>query len=614
MEAVNLQHTVLRKHLTIALSVGTLLYTSQVLAAEDTEFQLDQITVTADRIVQTVGSTPANITVITRAELQAKGARTLTDALAGVSGVMVRSHGGAGEKALPYILGSDRIVVLVDGKRMNLPQGAGYGASVVDLSAFLVSDSIERIEVIRGGASALYGADAVGGVINIITKKGAGATKVITGIAGGNYGGRAYDLSAGGQQGKTSWQVSGMWDASDGQRSNSAYKNNNVTFRLDQEMTTSESLTLAFDHYNSHAGMPGQLPGLLNDYQDIRRNNWSVAYTKNHGAGSRIFRYYDNSHTYSGDDTGAWGGIFRHQNTVRAFEYQDSARLNNANLLTWGGEWRQEKVDSTKEGSPHSGITRALYLQDQVRLNAAATLTVGLRRNDSDIYGAQWLPKLAYLYQANERTSYFANWGKVFRAPNFDDLYSIIPGMGTGNPNLKPENGWTAEAGVKSRLNSANEITLSVFKRELTDAIKWDMVSGEYKPVNIDRLTSTGVNANLVSKLSPAVTLNAGYTYLDSRKQDNNDAGDPRHSFHVGVTAKKGKLTQTLCGIYQDRIGTGSEEVGSHFVVHTNSSYQLDKDTTVFLTVRNRFDRQYEYVKGYPANGRSFLLGIRRTM
>ena len=611
-----MQVNVLRKQVTVALSIGTLLCTSQVLAAEYAEFQLDQITVTADRIIQTVGSTPANVTVITRAELQAKGARNLTDALAGVSGVMVRSHGGAGEKALPYILGSERIVVLVDGKRMNLPQGAGYGASVVDLSSFLINDSIERIEVIRGGASVLYGADAVGGVINIITKKGAGATKVVTGIAGGNYGGRAYDLSAGGQQGKTSWQVSGMRDASDGQRSNSAYKNNNVTFRLDREMTANESLTLTFDHYNSHAGMPGLLPGTPNDYQDIRRNNWSVAYTKNHTAGSRIFRYYDNSQTYSGDDTGAEGGSFRHQNAVRAFEYQDSARLNNANLLTWGGEWRQEKVDSTIEASTlHSGITRAVYLQDQIRLNEAVTLTVGLRRNDSDIYGAQWLPKLAYLYQANERTSYFANWGKVFRAPNFDDLYTYkdygVWGVYTGDPNLKPETGWTAEAGVKSRLNSANEITLSFFKRDLTDAISW---SGVKTPVNIDRLTSTGVNANLVSKLSPAVTLNAGYTYLDSRKQDNNDSGDPRHSFHIGVTAKKGKLTQTLYGIYQDRIGTGSEEVGSHFVVHTNTNYQLDKDTTVFLTVHNRFDRQYEYVKGYPANGRSFLLGIRRTM
>ena len=603
-----MQINVLRKQITVALSIGTLLCTSQGLAAEDAEFQLDQITVTADRIIQTVGSTPANVTVVTRAELQAKGARNLTEALAGVSGVMVKSYGGAGEKAIPSILGSDRVVVLVDGKRMNLPQGNGIGASAVDLNSFLVSDNVERIEVIRGGASVLYGADSVGGVINIITKQGTGATKITTGIASGSYGGRAYDLSTGGQQGKIHWQVSGLQDASDGQRPNSAYKNNNVTFRLDQEMTANESLTLAFDHYDSHAGMPGQLPGTPNDYQDIRRNNWSAAYTKNHGAGSRIFRYYDNSQTYSGYNY----GDFRHQNTVRSFEYQDSARLNNANLVTWGGEWRQEKVDSTNEGTaPHSGITRAVYLQNQVRLNAATSLTLGLRRNDSDIYGAQWLPKMAYLYQPNERTSYFANWGKVFRAPNFDDLYADYGGGYTGNPDLKPETGWTAEAGVKARLNSANEITLSLFKRELTDAISW---SGGTKPVNIDRLTSTGLNANLVSKLSPIVTLNAGYTYLDSRKQDNNDVGDPRHSFHVGVTAKKGKLTQTVYGIYQDRTGTGSEEVGSHFVVHTNTSYQLDKDTTVFLTVHNRFDRQYEYVKGYPANGRSFLLGVRRTM
>lgn len=113
-----------RKRTATLLATAMLISAGQAWAADGPAFQLDQVTVTADRIVQTVGSTPANVTVIDGAELQNKGARTLADALTGVNGVLVRSYGGPGEKAIPYVLGTDRIVVLVDGKRANLPQGS----------------------------------------------------------------------------------------------------------------------------------------------------------------------------------------------------------------------------------------------------------------------------------------------------------------------------------------------------------------------------------------------------------------------------------------------------------------------------------------------------------
>ena len=117
-----MRNKVLQKRILATVAASTMLYASQAWAAEEV-FQLDQVIVTADRVVTKVNDTASNVTVITGEELKNKGARTLADALTGVSGVIVKRYGGGGEKAIPYILGTDRVVVLIDGKRVNLPKG-----------------------------------------------------------------------------------------------------------------------------------------------------------------------------------------------------------------------------------------------------------------------------------------------------------------------------------------------------------------------------------------------------------------------------------------------------------------------------------------------------------
>ncbi|MBP2654568.1 MAG: cirA 6 [Firmicutes bacterium] len=613
-----MKNRLLRKRIMVALVAGTFLWGSQALAAEDatqdTTFQLDQVTITADRITQTVGETPANVTVITEVELKNKGARTLADALTGVSGIVLKTYGGTGQNAYPYIFGTERVVVLMDGKRMNLPQGVSSGAGGIDVNTILLGDNVDHIEVVRGGASTLYGADAVGGVINIITKKGSSAEKTTATVASGNYGARYYELSTGGQEKNTHWQLSGVKNSGDGQRQNSAYEGKNLSLRLDQDLSASESLNFTYDYYDNHAGMPGSLTyPSTTDFSDILRRNWSIGYTKQHTDGNRTFRYYDNDQVYSGDNS----GVFWHHNTVRAFEYQDSARVNDANLLTWGTEWRQDEVESTSESSTlRDRITRAAYLENQYSFNKAAKMTVGLRRDDNSVYGTHWLPQAGYLYQINAKTSYFANWAKVFKAPTFDDLY-YYDGYGymVGNPDLKPESGWTAETGIKTRLSKISELTVSVFKRDISDAIDWVNTSGSiWQPININHYKATGLNANIISKVSPNLTTDCGYTYLDSCDQDGADVGDPRHSIHIGVNLQAGKLNQAVYGLYQDKTGLTTSRVSSHFLINFSTKYTLNSATSLFLTVNNLLDKEYQGVYNYPASRRTVLFGVKQTL
>lgn len=596
----------LRQKIILALAAISIATAGQAWADAPPVFQLDQVTVTADRLPRKVNATPGSVTVITGEQLRLKGARTLTDALHGVPGVHVQCYGGAGQKAIPFILGTDRVVVLQDGRRLNLPQGIGTGAGGIDLNTVLLGDNVEKIEIVRGGASALYGADAVGGVINVITKKGAPSPAALT-LAAGNYGGRHYDFTAADRDGKTSWRLQAAKDLGDGQRPNSAWDSRALSFRLDYDCAPAAAITFTYDYFGNHSGIPGSLKyPSLTDYQDTVRNNWSLGYQ----AGDRLLRYYANNNRYSGDSS----GTFDHRNTVRVLEYQDSSRLDAANLLTWGGEWRRDKVESTAEGNtPHTGITRALYLQNRWTLNRRAELTLGLRRDASSIYGVHLLPKAAFWYQATPATGYYANWGKIFKAPKFDDLYGDDGWGNTGNPDLKPETGWTAEVGVKSRLSPAAEATVAVFRRDLSDAIKWQMDPDfTFHPRNLDRYRADGLNAAVTLALSPATTGDIGYTWLKSRDHKGEPAGDPRHSFQAGISITDGRWTQKITGVYQGESGLKAARVSPRFVVNTHSAFQLDKKTSLFLTVNNLFNRQYQGVRNYPAQERTFLLGVRQ--
>ncbi|MPN48737.1 Vitamin B12 transporter BtuB [bioreactor metagenome] len=155
---------------------------------------------------------------------------------------------------------------------------------------------------------------------------------------------------------------------------------------------------------------------------------------------------------------------------------------------------------------------------------------------------------------------------------------------------------------------------MSIFKRNLNNAIDWKYISGEYHPYNIDNYRATGVNVSLTSKLTSTAASEVGYTYLDSHDQNNKGLGDPRHSFHLGINVHDGKLSQTINAIYQAESGSPGKYVDGRFIVNTNTNYSFTSDTSLFLTINNLFDKAYQSVYDFPANGRTVLLGIKQAL
>jgi len=612
-----------QKTILCALAVSTLLSPTVITyAAEQEEFGFDQVVVTANRVPQTVASTPADVTVVTAQQIAEKGARNLADALEGVPGVVIAKNGGPGEMAVPYILGTDRVVVLMDGKRINIPQGIGSGSGGVNLSTILVGDNIARIEVVRGGNSVLYGADAVGGVINIVTRKGAGMAKTQVDVGGGSNSTSKIGISHQGAENGWHWYVTGTQDNTDGQRPLSDYKGKNSTFRLDKDLSKNETLSMDFDYYSSHAHTPGNTTGTwAPTIEDYLRHDWSIAYSDKHANGEKTIRFYNNQQERTSVIPSYFSQYF-YKNNVRALEYQDSAKVNERNDVTWGGEWRKETVTTADYGMTPSRdrLVNAVYLQDRYKINERTSSIVGMRYDHSDQYGTNWLPKVSIIHTVDKKTSYFVNWDKVFKAPKFDDLYTPFDvRWGGGDPNLKPETGWSAETGIKKQLSKESEMTVSLFKRELNDAIKWVASGNQYNAKNIDHLTDQGATLAFATRISPVLFANASYTYIDSRDQ-NNRQQSPHNTFNLGLNLQQGKFTQNISGRYVDAQYTYNDfsqsfdRTSSYFVWNTTLNYSMTKDQSVYLTVTNLFDKKYQTVKDYPAQERSIFVGIKQSL
>ncbi len=603
-----------KKLLTALVASGILFQSSYtVFAAENMNFQLDQITVTASKFKQSVATTPVAVTVVTAKEIEAKGAKNVGDALQGVPGVNVTKAGGLGGVQKVYINGTDKVVYMVDGKRINLPQGIASGAAGFDVGTLIALENIERIEVVNGGGSALYGADAVGGVINIITKKGSGKVSTSIDTEFGNNNLRTYRIINSGSENGWSWFLSGNKEKTDGQRQNDYFDGKSFSGRVDKELSKTENITFNFDYVGSSKGLPGSLTyPSATDFGNLLRQNWGITYKKKNNNYESIVRYYDNNQTYEGFE---YYEEFNHSNKVRALEIDTNIKLDDKNILSWGTQWLKEKVKSTLESNTERERTvKAVYVQNEYRWNKKWAMTAGLRFDDNSQYGTNWLPKVAFSYQADDSTNYFINWGKVFRAPSFDDLYTNYYGM-NGNPNLRPEKGWMAQAGVKKKINSNNEVVLSIFQQKLDDAIKWieiDPDTYQWGVENIDKLKATGVNLTYSTRWNDNFSTNISYTYTDSHKQDGSSIGQPFNSFSVGVNYQNGKYSHSLYSYYTDNAGTSPNQVPSYVIWNTNINYQLDKDTALYLNGINLFNKKYQPVAGYPGQERTISFGLKQ--
>lgn len=610
-----MKKTYLRRALICGLALSTMGYTNafaeeaEQAAADD----LGEVVVTAERMSSKKLDTPANVVVISDKEIADNHYSDLAEALENVNGVTVNQVGN-GNKSYVTINGDERVVLLVDGQRLNNDMGSTFGRASVELEMIPTLDNVQRIEVVKGGASALYGSDAVGGVINVITKKNYD-NKTTIDVSAGSFATTDIKVMNQGNQDGLDWFVAGVkhhdgdFDYKDRNGNSQTMKNadgdkQSAVVKLRKSLSDSESISLGVNYNQADTNVPNSV------HLDAKYTNVNLTYNfKEDTVAPGFVRIFYNNRSME--------DYSEYTSRSQGIDFQDGWKLNDQHTLIAGAEYHWSN-SSNADGGGYSGETvksQALYLQDQYAFADKWLFIPGIRIDHHSEFGTHWSPKLALNYKADDNTNFYANWGKVFKAPTTDDMFYYqnwgAPYIYIGNPNLRPESGWTATLGMNHRFDKKNSMDLSFFKSDLTDAIDWAPAAGAFYATNIDKEKKQGMEINFKSKLTDNWTVNAGYSYTHREYNSNFDANNPQpNGYRLGVAYKNRDFKANLHGVMANGLSTSTFAESRTAVFNFNTSYVVNESISVYAKVLNLTNQHYTLgSENYPAPGRFFQIG-----
>ena len=633
------------KKVLCSLLSGTVLFgISNVALAEEAEqaYELDEVVVTASRMPTKLTETAANVTVVSRNDIEQKSLKTIAEALT-QAGVKVEAAGGSVvDDAKIMLNGSEKVVILVDGRRVNWEQQATTGGRAgYSLNMLPNMDSVERIEVVRGAASALYGSSAVGGVVNIITRKGEERSTVAS-TEFGSWGSQRYRLQTGGKNGDTGYLVTvERWKQNDYEYKdpqtgkvvtmpNSDLERETASVRIDKELGKDRTLTFYFDHLNQDSGYTVTKPGYGKYSPDASRhivsNNVSLAYRWRQGEKvTNNLQVYRNHYSAFFDRYmfNLYGSHFN--NEADGIEWNQSRILDDHHTLIGGFDWRNATVGVDEFGTSGSKMRNlGLFLEDRWTMDPQWTLSTGLRRDDHNIYGNHSTAQMSLNRKMTDNTNVYLSWGQVYRGPDADDLFMPATINMKGNPNLKPEKGHTTTLGINTKLNSGTVIQASLFSTFLKDAIKWDYSNMPWQPVNVAEQKQRGFDLEVTHPLAPNWDLTAGYSYLQT-EEDNHDgqgyqpdiSNSNPNAYRLGVRFSRDAWNVSVMGRGATGRSLDAFTTKQYWVLDVAASYQVKPDVKVYAKVYNLNNRAYEtfYASGWgngawPVASRQVVVGV----
>jgi vitamin B12 transporter len=614
-------------------------------AAESDEVQkLPPFVVISTRLETPEENVANSVTVIDDKKIQSRQAETVLEMLRDVPGVDVVQAGSRGNATSVFIRGaeSDQVLVLVDGVEVNSTTLGSFDF------AHLTTENVERIEVLRGAGGTLYGSQAIGGVINIITKKGDGPPELTFSNGGGNGSTHREVAALRGAEGKFGYSLSVAHLQSDGfRRFNDDYENLAASARVDYKFTDDASLKGIFHFTQSEVGLfnsnnfvspnPGDPNAREARTEYLGKLEWEQRILKNWDyriAGS-IFK--EEIKDRDGPDSCMFFGFPCDTRTRDSFrpkiftgEFQTNYRAGDWSTTTFGIEYKQRRA-STSGGIDKSIRNLAYYLQEQIQLfDRRLILIPGIRLDDNQTFGQAWTPAFSSAYLFKEAgTKLKASYAKGFKAPSLNELF-FPPAFGCpafGNPDLGPEKSWEFNAGVEQEMiGDRVKLAGTYFHREVKDLIEGRPIPGDpfgcFRAFNVGRARFDGVEWNLAVKLLSFLGLNGNYTYLDWDTADGTLPRRPRHRGSVSLNYRQEGLEMNLIanviGRRDDFSATKftSIKMPGYTRFDLAGSYRLPaalplvKSLSLFAKIENLFNRSYEEADGFRARPFNFLLGI----
>lgn len=575
----------------------------------------------------TIPPSQSNTTVITAENMEAHQDTTVQQALQRVTGVTVNEM-VPGISSYVKLNGDDRVLILVDGQSLANAQGSGYGRGSVDLASLPGVGAIDHIEVTKGSGSVRYGSGAVGGVINIVTKKGDRRESSLDAYTS-SWGMHGYTLTDSGRAGATSWLVSGSLEQreyyafphganTDHSRGDIAKKS--LSLRLDQDLTDQTSLTVKAYHqdYHGHGSTYKADPAgwYLTANKPIDRlvNDYSVTYHfKKQTAQPGFLRYFnDYQRTY-------WSNHYFTR--TQGLEWQDNWQLGSHQHVTAGAEWTEDMGTNYEahyiDKKRHN---QAFYAEDALTFGKF-TVTPGLRWDRNSTFGSHQTPRLAMNYKANDAFNVYASWGRVFSPPRLNDQFYMTTSRGQitsqGNENLQPEEGYTETLGFQYQAGPKTVLEGSVFHSNLQHVIRWNRAVMPHEAENLDEEDKRGFELTWKQKVNDKWDYEGGYSYI--RTKVDKGAGltfdttyNQPNGYHAGIHYHSGKWQAGA----DMTAGTGRNDTyyrnNSYVVWNVSASYSPDAATTMYVKVNNLNDEAYDLYHNYPAAGRNWQVGVKK--
>ncbi|WP_340316628.1 TonB-dependent receptor plug domain-containing protein [Rhizorhabdus argentea] len=600
--------------------------------AEDSADSADTIVVTAARYDQKISEVGKSISVIGLPEIEQRQTLSVAELLRTLPGVTIQSNGGAGAFTSIFIRGaqSEQTVALVDGVKINDPASPGGGFNFADL----LTDNLERIEVLRGPQSVLWGSRAIGGVVNIITRE---PTDALSFRASADYGRYDHGHVSGavtGKAGPVGFSAGAGYLTTDGisvadsGTERDGYHLFGVNLKTVTEISDSVSIDLRGYYTKSKVDFDGFPPptfAVLADTAEYQRQQQMVGYAGINAAlfdgrlKNRIATAYTLVDKATYDPAGTPLKNFDTRGRNLRFEYQGVADLGLVQA-TFGAEHEQERFRIVSIYSPLShkkANTDSVYIDLHAKPFEGLNLGAGIRYDDHSQFGHATTKSADAAYSPNGgRTTVRASYGEGFKAPTLYQLYGDF-----GFEHLQPERAKGWDAGIsQSLIGDTLAVSATWFNRRVTSQIDFDLGTSTY--ANIARAHAEGVELELRIAPTTDFLVTANYSFTDARNRQRGDANfgkqlarRPRQS--VNVTAdyswsfglRTGATITHVANSFDDAANTA--RLGSYVLVDVRAAMPVTDAIELFARVENLFDEQYETARGYGQPGRAAYGGVR---
>lgn len=622
-----------------AVALGLVLAVCGSALAEEKTAQLGEVVVTATRDEVPIEQVGSSISVITAKEIEQQQKRTVADALRMVPGLDVKQSGAYGGSTSVFIRGAkpEHTLVLIDGIEMNDPTAIGAAYDFANLT----TDNIERIEVLSGPQSTLYGSHAMGGVINIITKRGDGKLKAYFSVEGGSHytAKEAAGISGGTSLLQYALNVSRLdsngisaANSKNGNSENDPYQNTTVSAKLGITALNNLDFDVALRYSKSRADLDGFSSTPPYSFSDALGYyvKTDQLYLRPEGNLSLFNNFWDQKLGFSFNDSKRdYSDGYYYNGQSLKLDWQHLLHLHKTNDFTLGLERKDDYAQTDGMDEKHAATT-SFYLQDQIKLFDSWFTTLGVRVDDHDRFGTEATYRFTTAYLVKQTgTKIRGSYGTGFRSPSLYELYapplaSMWGNFLGGNASLKPEKSTGWDIGVEQTIPvMKTHLSATWFRNDFKNMIRYmtDPSWNSYYD-NVDKAHSQGVELTVSLQPVDELAIKATYTYTETQddtvgsttygkqwayRPKNKLTFDANYSF-----LKKANINLGLVYVgtrYAN--STNTQKMKDYLLVNLAGSYDITKNLQLFGRVDNLFDRQYEEVAGYGTPGIGAYGGVK---